>query len=462
MIQRAFLISFIALFFMPILRAEDRAKPFKIEIVDDENEQPIPLIELRTTSELRWVSDNAGVVAIDAPELFDREVWFGIQGHGYRFKEDGFGYRGLRVTPKHGGASKVRLHREMIAQRIGRLTGSGLLAESQKLGEHPDYRESGVTGCDSVVTTAWKGKRFWLWGDTKVFRYPLGVFNTLGATTELKPFDVSSQPIKPTFQYFRKEDGMVRGIANIPAKGPVWLSGLVSLRDSLGTEHLVASYVVVKEFLTVVERGLCEWNSERESFEPMLIVWKLDETAERQPEAVLIPDGHVVRYRDEANQNWLLFANPLPRVKLHDSYEAWKDPKAWHSIDVPKTLQTKEGATLQVHQGAMAWSDYRSSWFTIFTQSAGDSSYLGEVWFAESDSPFGPWTNLIKIVTHNNYTFYNPCIHADWTEPGSSAVYFEGTYTAEFAKHPEKTPRYDYNQILYRLDLNELPAKVSR
>ena len=32
---------------------------------------------------------------------------------------------------------------------------------------------------------------------------------------------------------------------------------------------------------------------------------------------------------------------------------------------------------------------------------------------------------------------------------------FEGTYTMQFADRPPPTPRYDYNQILYRLDLDD-------
>ena len=43
-------------------------------------------------------------------------------------------------------------------------------------------------------------------------------------------------------------------------------------------------------------------------------------------------------------------------------------------------------------------------------------------------------------------------------------VYFEGTYTATFSGTSVKTPRYDYNQILYRLDLDDprlnLPVAV--
>ena len=34
-------------------------------------------------------------------------------------------------------------------------------------------------------------------------------------------------------------------------------------------------------------------------------------------------------------------------------------------------------------------------------------------------------------------------------------LFFEGTYTKEFARHAAPTPRYDYNQILYRLDLDD-------
>ena len=32
-------------------------------------------------------------------------------------------------------------------------------------------------------------------------------------------------------------------------------------------------------------------------------------------------------------------------------------------------------------------------------------------------------------------------------------IYFEGTYTREFSGNPVATPRYDYNQLMYRLDL---------
>ncbi len=65
----------------------------------------------------------------------------------------------------------------------------------------------------------------------------------------------------------------------------------------------------------------------------------------------------------------------------------------------------------------------------------------------------------MKVVTHNNYTFYNPALHPELTPEGSPELLFEATYTTEFADHASTTPRHEYNQILYRLDLDD-PALV--
>jgi len=61
----------------------------------------------------------------------------------------------------------------------------------------------------------------------------------------------------------------------------------------------------------------------------------------------------------------------------------------------------------------------------------------------------------VKVLSHKNYTFYNPRIHSEFTPPDSPILLFEGTYTQAFADRPDPTPRYDYNQILYRVDLDD-------
>ena len=52
------------------------AAPCRIEVVDQQNGWPVPLVQLRTTHNALFVTDNAGVIALDAPELMNREVWF--------------------------------------------------------------------------------------------------------------------------------------------------------------------------------------------------------------------------------------------------------------------------------------------------------------------------------------------------------------------------------------------------
>ena len=54
-----------------------------------------------------------------------------------------------------------------------------------------------------------------------------------------------------------------------------------------------------------------------------------------------------------------------------------------------------------------------------------------------------------------SHYIYNPVIHTEGTDPDSSVLLFEGTYTASFADRPPKTPRWDYTQVLYRLDLDD-------
>ncbi|MFN0129250.1 MAG: hypothetical protein ACKV19_21485 [Verrucomicrobiales bacterium] len=61
----------------------------------------------------------------------------------------------------------------------------------------------------------------------------------------------------------------------------------------------------------------------------------------------------------------------------------------------------------------------------------------------------------VKVLSHENYTFYNPRVRQDFTPEGSPILLFEGTYTHTFSNNPNKTPRYDYNQILYRLDMDD-------
>ncbi len=86
----------------------------------------------------------------------------------------------------------------------------------------------------------------------------------------------------------------------------------------------------------------------------------------------------------------------------------------------------------------------------------GERSHLGEVYYCEANELTGPWSPGLKIVSHEHYTFYNPTLHPMLINDGGRRIYFEGTYTKTFSDAPAATPRYDYNQIMYELDLDAI------
>ena len=159
------------------------AEPFRMEVVEEGSHWPVPLVQFETVNSQRFVTDNAGIIAIDAPDLMGKETWFTIRGHGYGVKPDGFGMRGRRITPEPGKTERIEVERTIIAKRLGRLTGDGLFAESQRFGEHADWKDSGLVGQDSVQNVVHHGKLFWSWGDTSLRGNPLGLFHMTGATT---------------------------------------------------------------------------------------------------------------------------------------------------------------------------------------------------------------------------------------------------------------------------------------
>ncbi len=453
MSKRAWLISACILFHCEVALHAASPLPCRIEVIDQESGWPVPLVQLRTVHNLLFVTDNAGVVAVDAPELMNREVFFHVEGHGYEAAADGFGIRGVRLKLQPGKTLQVKLSRSIIARRLGRLTGAGQFAHSQRLESELRWQESGVVGCDSIQTTVHRGRHYWLWGDTSLLHYPLGIFHASSATTSLKPIDSYKPPLRIEFDYFRDEQNRPRGVAKMPGKGPTWLTGYVSLPDQKGTPRLVASYMKIKPPLEAYEWGLCVWSDETKQFEQLRVIWT--KSAE-EPKPPPLPEGHPALWKDDDGQEWVLFGNPLPTLRCPATFEAWQTPSTWQVLKPQESLKSAtDGTPVKPHSGSIAWNQYRKRWVTVFMQWFGKPSAFGELWYAEADSPTGAWGPTVKVLSHNNYTFYNPRLHPEFTPADSPVLLFEGTYTQMFADKPQPTPRYDYNQILYRLDLDD-------
>ena len=428
------------------------AEPCRIEVVDQESGWPVPLVELRTTHDVRFVTDNAGVIAFDLPELMGTETWFTVKGHGYKVPADGFGNRGVRLTPRPGATLTVEVERQLPAKRLGRITGGGIFGESEQLGDDARWRDQGILGCDSVQTAVHDGKLHWAWGDTVLPGYPLGLFHMIGATTELQPLESFRPPVRLRYDYVADSEDKPRVIAKMPGSGPTWVSGTVSLPDKSGEQRLVGTYVKIQPPLTAYESGLCVWDDSEQRYKQYRVLWERSDQAPEMPPA---PEGHPVFWTDQAGKKWVLFGDPFPRLKCAATFDGWSDPESWQVLEPQSTVASADGERLTPHRGSIAWNEYRGRWVAIFTQLHGDASPLGEIWYAEADRPTGPWGPAVKVVTHDSYTFYNPCLHPEFTGADSPILLFEGTYTRQFAGDPPATPRHDYNQILYRLDLDD-------
>lgn len=455
------------------------ARWFGIHVIDVATGRGVPLVELRTVNDVAFVTDSAGWVAFQEPGLMDREVYFAIESPGYEREKDGFGNRGVRLDVKPGATGEVKLRRTNIAERIARLTGQGIYRDSTLLGQPAPLAvpnlNAGVLGQDSVQAVPYGDRIFWLWGDTNLAHYPLGNFRTTAATT---PLDAA--PERLDFRYFTDPEhpDRVRGMIRETEPGPVWLFGLLTVPDAAGKPALLAHYSRHRSLAEVAEHGLVRFDDASGLFEKQT---RLD-----LAETWRFPRGNAVRVTDADGDYWY-FAAPFAHTRVAATLDAVLDPTryealawdgakyAWTAAQPPTTqpaetalirsgkrpasaarfatVDTATGKPLRLHGGSIAWNDFRHRWTLLAVQEGASESYLGEVWYAEADAITGPWTRAVKVATHPRYSFYNPRQHPFFATDGGRFIYFEGTYTKTFSGNSVATPRYEYNQLLYRLDL---------
>src|SRR5262249_37767455 len=126
------------------------------------------------------------------------------------------------------------------------------------------------------------------------------------------------------------------------------------------------------------------------------------------------------------------------------------------SFNASEQKWIKGAARAPMNRRSVAWNEFRKHWIMIASRKA------GEIWYSEAKTPTGPWTEGIKVLDHAAYNFYNPTQHPFFDQEGGRLIYFEGTYPAEFSAAKEKPPRYNYNQIMYRLDLSDPRLKIPK
>lgn len=491
MAQATFFLFMVSVFVSPFLPY------FRITIIDQNSRRGVPLVEVKTVNNIRYHTDSSGTIAFYEPGFMNQHVFFFIQSHGYLFPKDSFGFRGTRIHIKPGGHVTLPIQRINIAERLYRITGSGVYRDRVLLGlptplKNPTLQAL-VLGSDSVVNALFQNKIYWFWGDTNRPSYPLGNFHVPGATSLLPQAGGLDPEIGIELTYFTDNTGFARPTAKMAGEGPTWLSGLFSFRDQAGEEHLLASYMKVRNFLEIYERGLVKFNLLTRQFEKLVTYTNLNWP---------LTDGHPFILEQPAHR-YIYFSNPYPLVRVRarmtdilnsSRYESftclqagtfakhgkldrrsdgslnysWKPNTGIVTDDVQTQflekglLQSNEGLLqlrdaqsgkrIRAHRGSVYWNCFRKRW-TMIAGESGGTSPLGEIWYSEADTPLGPWAYGRKILTHDRYSFYNPKQHPMLSKKKGQLLFFEGTYSHLFSGNDTPTPRYDYNQIMYKLDL---------
>jgi len=475
---------------------------FSVHVIDAETGRGVPLVELRTVNEISYWTDSAGYIAINEPGLQGETAYFHVQSHGYEYPADGFGFRGVRLKVEPRSEATIKLSRKNIAERLYRVTGEGVYRDSVLLGKDVPIKQSllnaGVMGSDSVMTAVYEDRIYWFWGDTNLPNYPLGNFHTPGATSPLPVKGGLDPSIGINLEYFTDDKGYAKATCKMPGEGPTWIEGVTVLNAASAGEKplMTAGYAKIKPPLTAYERGIAVWDPASQAFKQHAVFPK---------NAQAHPMGHPI-ISEQDGVTYVYYCRPFPLVRvpadpesmLHPSqYEAYtyllpgSDPNnveldrdkngdlvwKWRRDSRLPTRDLEEqwvrekriaeheqtfrmdtagsDRTWTLHTSTIAWNDYRKRWIMIALEAGGESSYLGEVYYCEAEDLHGPWSPAVKIVTHDRYSFYNPRLHPMLTKDNGRTVFFEGTYTQTFSNAPRATPRYDYNQIMYQLDLND-------
>ena len=284
----------------------------------------------------------------------------------------------------------------------------------------------------------------------------------------------------------------------------MWIDGVCTVKDDDGKTHLVGHFSRRPGLAKAYEQGMMIYSDKRDIFEVKTQLPVEDDWRFLQNHPIPVRDG---------DTDYLMCGIPFPVTRVPaelskvldpEKYESWScmDPQAdpetarprrkesgeldWRWQAGPPVTQKLEQRWLKqglirpaearylpvdaenpnrhilMHTGSVHWNPFRQRYILIAIEQNFDKSspsMLGEVWYSEAASPQGPFQTAVRIVTHNKQSFYNPCQHPFFNEQGGRMIYFEGTYCNTFTNSPA-TPRYNYNQIMYRLDLSHPKIKA--
>lgn len=474
-------------------KAPTVAQCLTVRVFDDQTKRGVPLVRLQAFGESYW-TDSQGLVAYCNPDHLPAQgATFQVWSHGYALDA---GKTEVSLDAAAGMRAEIPVHRQIVAERLYRLTGGGIYRDSVLLGlETPLAKptlNASVMGQDTSSSTVYRGKLFWLWQDTQRAAYPLGNFKGTAATSALPD---GKADLGFDLGYIENGSGFSAEMCADCPGGPAWMDGLFSVATASGDEQMFGGYAIVAGDGSIQETGMVRFDDASQRFVRVLTDFSARKDFDRptsHPFAVRHADARYAYYENRLRivakseafmdptryERFTPYAAGASEPQLNAAGKpdyAWRanglnasperlKANAWgseQSLD-GHLLRATDSTPLELVGVTTGYHPYRGRFLMAGQEKFGNPSALGEIWQAEADTPMGPWLYAAKIISHQDYTFYNTLYHPELAR--GSFAYIEGTYTASYSGAKELTPRYDYNQLLYRVDLGQpaltLPVAV--
>jgi hypothetical protein len=465
------------------------ATPYWVRVVDAETGCGVPLVELRTFNAVQFWTDSNGVAVIDDPALVGHDVAFIIHSDGYEFPEKVMDDPGKILDVQPGKHDEIKMHRLNIAERLYRVTGADIYRDTVLAGLKAPIAQpilnGGVIGQDTNIAVPYRGKLFWCWGDTQGTAH--FNFAVTCATSKLPASGGLDPSVGVDLTYFTDKSGSARAMLPLDRPGLVWIEALFTLRDDQGHERLLATYTRQPSVAIPSERGIALFDDATEQFHVLAQLTFMGPHLSSHPFRVTEhgKDYLYLLAHLRVPAQWKAVTDPMsyesytcleagahfdsakPRLERDPSGKlvwGWKSNTDWIGAHeerglVARGLMAKEeamyplldtdsGIATEAKPSSITWNEYRKKWILL-------SEKTGAVYYSEADEPIGPWRSAKKILTHKAYNFYNVVQHPFFDQEGGRVIYFEGTYTSSYSDAKQDTPRYNYNQIMYRLRLDD-------
>lgn len=481
---------------LPTYAAETQGEYAQINVVEESTGQPIPMVKLIFHNGMIFYTDNQGIAAVRIPGLMGEQVRVVLRSPSPGYPGDFF-LGGAHVVLRPDGSDTITIERRNLAERLYRVTGMGLYRDSKLVGADVPI-EDPLSNLDVIShglgnQAVFKGKLYWFWDGHSTLRNPIPNLKLSGATSELPSSGGLDPRIGINLDYVTGFFG-VRRLLRIDENVQAVKRNVFVTEDSSGEQVLHAYYQLLDDG-SRVEHGILLWDESGKQFK----------IVKEFPSGMKVRVcRNTIRIQTEGRE-WFYLTCPHPIVRVPARPDLFQDPSRYETFapldeegnwgwqtqtetitnrDQPQLLEStsmtredglfhltdvRTGQSILGMGGTVNWNEYRDKWIMVFTEALGRSKH-GEVWYAEADSPLGPWVYARRIATHRQstrfareFTYAFPKLHSYFQKQKGETVFFSGTF-GKFLTESAPVPRYEMNEMMYGLDVTQrglfLPTAV--